>query len=61
MLLVIESAIQAFYPSGRIVAPKVRAMIDFLLDAFSPVPPWDSSKPAKGRMSLRIGSISHLF
>jgi len=38
--LTTESAIWALYPSGRIVAPKVRAMIDFLIDQFSPVPPW---------------------
>ncbi|GJM10280.1 MAG: LysR family transcriptional regulator [Lysobacteraceae bacterium] len=36
-----ESAIWALYPSGRIVAPKVRAMIDFLIEHFSPVPPWE--------------------
>lgn len=34
------SAIWALYPGGRIVAPKVRAMIDFLVERFSPVPPW---------------------
>ena len=36
-----KSAIWALYPSGRIVAPKVRAMIDFLLEQFSPVPSWE--------------------
>ncbi|MEM7469560.1 MAG: LysR substrate-binding domain-containing protein, partial [Pseudomonadota bacterium] len=36
-----ESAIWAVYPSGRIVAPKVRAMIDFLVAHFSPQPPWE--------------------
>ena len=35
------SAIWALYPSNRIVAPKVRAMIDFLLEQFQPVPPWE--------------------
>lgn len=34
------SAIWALYPAGRIVAPKVRAMIDFLVERFTPVPPW---------------------
>ncbi len=38
--LVTKSAIWALYPGGRIVSPKVRAMIDFLLDRFSPVQPW---------------------
>jgi len=39
--LVTESSIWALYPSGRLVAPKVRAMIDFLLERFGPVPPWE--------------------
>ena len=39
--LVTESSIWALYPSNRIVAPKVRAMIDFLLERFGPVPPWE--------------------
>lgn len=39
--LVTEASIWALYPSRRIVAPKVRAMIDFLLERFWPVPPWE--------------------
>lgn len=39
--LTTESAIWALYPSNRIVASKVRAMIDFLLEQFQPVPPWE--------------------
>ncbi len=39
--LITESSIWALYPSNRIVAPKVRAMIDFLLDQFTSVPPWE--------------------
>lgn len=39
--LTTESAVWALYPSGRIVSPKVRAMIDFLVERFSPVPPWE--------------------
>ncbi|ANO50700.1 LysR family transcriptional regulator [Woeseia oceani] len=39
--LVTESSIWALYPSNRIIAPKVRVMIDFLLDQFQPVPPWE--------------------
>ena len=40
--LATDSDIWALYPSNRIVAPKVRAMIDFLLERFHPVPPWAS-------------------
>jgi DNA-binding transcriptional LysR family regulator len=39
--LATDSDIWALYPSNRIVAPKVRAMIDFLLERFHPVPPWE--------------------
>lgn len=38
--LLTRSAIWAVHPSGRIVAPRVRAMIHFLLEQFSPLPPW---------------------
>ncbi|MGF6512444.1 DNA-binding transcriptional LysR family regulator [Paraburkholderia sp. 32] len=31
----------ALYPSRRHVSAKVRAAIDFLVNAFSGVPPWD--------------------
>jgi DNA-binding transcriptional LysR family regulator len=31
----------ALYPSRRHLSAKTRAMIDFLVDAFGGVPPWD--------------------
>lgn len=48
--LVTESAIWALYPSKRLVPPRVRAMLDFLVERFSPVPPWEQSpaEPAAG-------------
>ena len=36
-----EAALWLLYPSRRIIAPKVQAMIDFLLEQFQPVPPWE--------------------
>ena len=39
--LVTNSAIWLLYPSRRIIPPKVHAMIDFLLERFKPVPPWE--------------------
>ncbi|MEM9450423.1 MAG: LysR family transcriptional regulator [Cyanobacteria bacterium P01_E01_bin.6] len=39
--LVAETSIWLLYPSRRIIAPKVHAMIDFLLERFQPVPPWE--------------------
>jgi DNA-binding transcriptional LysR family regulator len=32
----------ALYPAGRQLSPKVRALIDFLLEQYQPVPPWDA-------------------
>ncbi|MGD1932848.1 MAG: LysR family transcriptional regulator [Leptolyngbyaceae cyanobacterium] len=42
--LITEAAIWLLYPSRRIIAPKVHAMIDFLLERFQPVPPWEQSQ-----------------
>jgi DNA-binding transcriptional LysR family regulator len=33
--------ILALYPSRRHLSSRVRVMIDFLVDAFNGVPPWD--------------------
>lgn len=34
--------LSALYPAGRQPSPKVRALIDFLVAEYQPVPPWDS-------------------
>ncbi|MGD1909037.1 MAG: LysR substrate-binding domain-containing protein [Leptolyngbyaceae cyanobacterium] len=39
--LTTHAAIWLLYPSRRIMAPKVHAMIDFLIEQFHPVPPWE--------------------
>lgn len=39
--LVTEASIWLLYPSRRILSPKVSAMINFLLERFQPVPPWE--------------------
>lgn len=39
--LMVDVSIWLLYPSRRIIAPKVYAMIDFLLECFQPVPPWE--------------------
>ncbi|GEM81530.1 LysR family transcriptional regulator [Vibrio superstes] len=41
--IVSESAIWAVYPSSRMLAPKVRAFIDFFKDYFGDVPYWDQA------------------
>ena len=41
--LVTEAAIWLLYPSRRIIPPRVRVMIDFLIEQFQPIPPWERS------------------
>lgn len=40
-----KAAISAVYPMGRIVAPKVRSFIDFLVDRFGSPPYWENDVP----------------
>ncbi len=40
--LLTEASIWLLYPSRRIVAPRVRVMIDFLIANFQSTPPWES-------------------
>ena len=42
--LVTEASIWLLYPSRRIVAPRVRVMIDFLIEQFQPIPPWEENR-----------------
>jgi DNA-binding transcriptional LysR family regulator len=49
--LLTKTAIWALYPTGRLTAPKVRAMIDFLVGLYSPVPPWEGPPESIGRAS----------
>ena len=39
---VTESSLWLLYPSGRMVSPKVRLMIDFLVEEFFPKAPWEN-------------------
>ena len=40
-----ESSIWAVYPSARFLPQKVRVFVDYLVEAFSGVPPWDVDLP----------------
>ena len=46
-----DAEVLAVYPTGRHLSAKVRAMVDFLIDAFKGIPPWDrqasSREPAE--------------
>jgi DNA-binding transcriptional LysR family regulator len=35
--------LSALYPASRQPSPKVRALIDFLVAEYQPVPPWDKA------------------
>ncbi|MEQ8440846.1 MAG: LysR family transcriptional regulator [Alphaproteobacteria bacterium] len=37
----VEVPINAVYPTRRHLSPKVRAFVDFLVEKFNPVPPWE--------------------
>jgi DNA-binding transcriptional LysR family regulator len=37
-----DSAIYAVMPQRRLVLPRVRAFVDFLVDRFGTVPPWEA-------------------
>lgn len=41
--------ITVLWPRSRNLAPKVRVVVDALVDAFRPVPPWDLNWPASNR------------
>lgn len=38
----VEVPINAVYPTRRHLSPKVRAFVDFLVEKFNPVPPWEA-------------------
>jgi len=46
-----DAEVLAVYPTGRHLSAKVRVMVDFLIDAFKGIPPWDrqasSREPAE--------------
>ncbi|SFU37064.1 LysR family transcriptional regulator [Pseudoduganella namucuonensis] len=43
--------LSALYPASRQPSPKVRALIDFLVAEYQPVPPWDAALAAAGTLS----------
>lgn len=44
----------ALYPSGRQLSPKVRALIDFLVEQYQPQPPWDAAIETRMSQTSRI-------
>ena len=38
----IEVPVNAVYPTRRHLSPKVRAFVDFMVEKFNPVPPWEA-------------------
>lgn len=55
----LEASAFAVYPQNRHVTPKVRALIDYLVDELGPEPEWDrheATAPATPRRQARRGS-----
>ncbi|WP_426339444.1 LysR substrate-binding domain-containing protein [Pseudoduganella sp. S-14] len=44
--------LSALYPATRQLSPKVRALIDFLLAQYQPVPPWDKALVDAGLLNI---------
>jgi len=44
--------LSALYPASRQRSPKVRALIDFLLAEYQPVPPWDRALDEAGLLAV---------
>ena len=40
--------LSALYPAGGRLSPKVRALLDFLVEEYQPVPPWDRALAERG-------------
>ena len=47
----------ALYPSTRKVAPKIRALIDFLVDEYQPEPAWDKALRERSYSEKRDGLL----
>ena len=45
----LETNLLAVYPESRHISPKVRAMIDWLVEELGPEPEWDEALPVAGR------------
>ncbi|MFA9219371.1 MAG: LysR family transcriptional regulator, partial [Sphingomonadaceae bacterium] len=43
--------LSALYPASRQPSPKVRALVDFLVAEYQPVPPWDRALQAAGLLA----------
>ncbi|MCA9503901.1 MAG: LysR family transcriptional regulator [Myxococcales bacterium] len=43
------SGLYTVYPASRHLSPKVRALIDWLVEEFAPEPEWDRGLPVEGR------------
>jgi DNA-binding transcriptional LysR family regulator len=45
----VQSSAYAVYPESRHISPKVRAMLDWLVEELGPEPDWDADLPVAGR------------
>jgi DNA-binding transcriptional LysR family regulator len=45
----VQMSLYAVYPESRHISPKVRAMLDWLVEELGPEPDWDAGLPVAGR------------
>lgn len=45
----VQTSLYAVYPESRHISPKVRAMLDWLVEEIGPEPDWDAGLPVAGR------------
>ena len=47
-------AIYALYPHRRHLSPKVRAFVDFMVEQYSPAPPWETEHCRQRRLAIDV-------
>ena len=50
----VQTSLYAVYPESRHISPKVRAMLDWLVEELGPEPDWDADLPVAGRDSTSV-------
>lgn len=55
------TSVFAVYPENRHLSPKVRALIDWLVEELGPEPEWDRDLPVAGRHRTWRGPTHHLL
>ena len=54
-----KTSLYAVYPESRHISPKVRAILDWLVEELGPEPDWDAGLPVAGRESADTSMTVH--